>query len=182
MDESCSHLTCFFQSTSKCLDMFLAGAELSVSCIMNVTGHCCAPQPSSGWQVGDIITIGFKREAEKTTCRAFEIQFHRRSKLIPLTPANRHILIITSTSHTPSCVEDNINRDGQQLPPRGAVSSWCPQACQPRRESRQWQWEKWRAMKATSKHEADTMCTSITGSEAEREENGANRRQTEFTK
>lgn len=80
-----------------------------------------------------------QRERGKTTCLAFEIQFHRRSKLIPLTPANRHILIIMSPSHILSCIGDKINRDGQQLPPRGIMSSLCPQACWQHRDNRLWQ-------------------------------------------
>lgn len=37
-----------------------------------------------------------QRESGKTTCFAFEIQSHRRSKWILPTPVNRHVLIISS--------------------------------------------------------------------------------------
>lgn len=73
------------------------------------------------------------------------------------TSEQRHFNHHIPNSYLLSCKPDNINRDGQQLPPGGIMSSlWG------NRDNRLWQNEKWRAMNVTSKQEADIIQSSIT--------------------
>lgn len=80
----------------------------------------------------------------------------------PNTSKQRHFNHHVPISYLLSCIADNINRDGQQLPPRGIMSSSRPRACWEHRDNRLWQYEKWRAMNVTSKQEAGIIQASIT--------------------
>lgn len=94
-----SHIPAFFQRTSKCLDMFLTGTKLSLLCIIDVTVDFYSAIIRLTGRGHHYDRLQRERRGKKTTCLAFEIQFHRRLELIPLTPVNRHILIIMSPSH-----------------------------------------------------------------------------------
>lgn len=131
---------------SKCIkmSMFLAGIKLSLLFIINVTEHRCTIQPSSGWQVGDIITTGFKGKGEKkkkktnNTSRLWNTIPGLVRVNTPNTDEQRHFNHHMPGSYLLSCITDDINRDRKQLPPWGIIPSMCPPACWEHRDNTLW--------------------------------------------